>query len=296
MSPELQTYNKLPNPYFVYEKVLDNYKSDAETPEIYGCNEFISKHVNDSKYGAIKTCSIAIKFLNHLKERNDPSYQEYGCKYMYYWLYVEALESKKSINNALDLYRELNLLYNREHDGDNKFDKYISKFNNNTYEKVKKLIHIYDVFNTFASQATPEDPYMKCTSDCIKLFTSHAEECRTVYEKDFCDELNLFREKYNFFIQRIRNCEGEEYFLPPIEGFDAVSKIIIPVSLIFVTSFILPFLYKFTAFGPWINRLISKKKYMSDNINEETVQLLNSYEMEGHNSRKNNYNIAYNLS
>ncbi|SBS93219.1 PIR protein [Plasmodium ovale] len=293
---ETQTDNKLPSPYSDYKKELDNYISDSDTQGIYGCNEFRNQHLSGSKYGAVKTCTMTIKFLFHLKERNVSSYQEYGCKYLFYWLYFDALESKKSIENTLDLYREINVLYNREHDGDNKFNKYISKMNNDTFEKVKKIIHIYDVFNQYTSQVKSEVPGTKCTSSCVELFNSYADECREVYDYDFCNKLTTFGEQYNFFIRKIRECEGEEYLLPPVHVFDATSVIIIPFSLMFVTSSILSFLYKFTAFGPWIRRLIWNKKNMWENSNKQRDQSLNTCEIRKNNSKKPSYNISYNLS
>ncbi|SBT56518.1 PIR Superfamily Protein [Plasmodium ovale wallikeri] len=295
MSPDIKTRNDAVSSYSKYKDELSSYSSGDNDIYMFGCDTFTNDLLRNAEGGASKICNLALNFLRHLKERNDSSYQKDGCKYLLYWLYVDVLNKETTIENTLIVYKALNKTFNVHNDGFNMFDNYINQMNKDTYDKVEKITNIYDVFNKYISQVTSEGPGKKCTSDCINLFTSYADECRKLDDKDFCNELILFRKQYNFFIQSVRMCEKEEYLLPPVETFDTVNVIILPFSLIFVTSLILLLLYKFTAFGPWISHLISKKKNIWDNINEETDQILNSYEMVEDNSKRN-YNIAYNLS
>ncbi|SBT84737.1 PIR protein [Plasmodium ovale] len=259
-----------------------------------GCDDFSNQHIKSSKYDSPKVCAVSVKFLSHLKEKNDPSYEEEGCKYLFYWLYVKALETKKSIENTLDLYKELNKIFNEHNDGYNKFDKFINKMNKYTCENFQKIISLYEVFNIFENQEMTLVAGKKCTSNCFELFTSYVNECREINDYDFCNELNDFREYHNYFIQKILYCQGEQYLLPSVNIFNTVGIILIPLVLILVTSIILPLLYKFTPVGTWIHHKIGKKKKIRDNINEETQLLSNTYEIGEYNFKNRNYNIAYN--
>ncbi|SBT01696.1 PIR Superfamily Protein, partial [Plasmodium ovale curtisi] len=68
---------------------------------------------------------------------------------------------------------------------------------------------------------------------------------------------------------------------------------IIPFTLISFISLILPILYKFTAFGPWIRQLVFKNRNVLDNINEDINDSLQIYERENDYSKTRGYNIAY---
>ncbi|SBT00225.1 PIR Superfamily Protein [Plasmodium ovale curtisi] len=282
--------------YKAYKEQLDSYASSSDKLLIPGCNDFSNQHINGSRYDAPTVCAIGLKFLIHLKEKYDHLYEEDGCEYLYHWLYDSALGRKKSFENTLDLYKELNKIFNNDNDGNNVFDKYINKMNKYRCDKIPKIIHLYEEFNKFENEGKSQGAEKKCISTCVELFNSYVNECQEAYDYDFCNKLKIFGEQYNFFIQRVRKCEGEEYLLPPVEKLDAVNIIIIPFSLMFLTSFILPLLYKFTAFGTWLRRLIGKNENILKYINEEANHSLNTYETVNEDSKIRNYNIAYNTS
>ncbi|SBT73798.1 Plasmodium vivax Vir protein, putative [Plasmodium ovale] len=296
MSLRISTAYNVTSSYQEYKKALDSYTSSSDSIEIPGCDNFNNKHINGSTYDPSRVCTIAIKFLIHLKEKYVSSYGEEGCRYLYYWLYVKALESKKTTENTLDLYKKLNEVFNEHNDGNYMFDEYINKMDKDTCNKTQKIIHLYEVFNIFENQEPSDVEEKKCTSKCAEIFTSYVNECREEYDYDFCNELKNFREYHNFFIRKLRNCEGDKYFLPPVENFDIVGMIILPFVLILVTSLILPLLYKFTPIGPWIRHRLVKKKNVWDDMQQDENHLLRNYEMQKDNSIKPYYKIAYNSS
>ncbi|SBS93685.1 PIR Superfamily Protein [Plasmodium ovale curtisi] len=198
-----------------------------------------------------------------------------------------------SIGSTLILYKELYTRYNDE-EKLNILNMYINQMNENTSDKLVKLIGIYDILKNFDNAYKSTQKKKECTCYSIDSFSSYADECRKVYDNDFCDELKNFRNQYNFFIQNIIQSRGDQYLLPPVDNFDIVGTILVSLFLILVTSLILPLLYKFTSFGPWISQKIGKKKNIWDNINQENNILSNSYEMKSYNSNKKNYNIHYN--
>ncbi|SBS93184.1 PIR protein [Plasmodium ovale] len=290
----MQTNNNVAELYKKFKNEIVSYTNSDIPLWMPGCNNFNNQHIDNSKYEAPKLCAIAVNFLNQLKIKYDPSQEEDGCKYLYHWLNTEAVKSKTSIENTLDLYKELNDIFNEHNDGDHMFDKYRYKMNTHTCKKIDKIIGLYELFNKFESQYVSKPSEVNCTSNCSELFTSYVNECRKLYDYDFCNRLKIFREYHNTFIQKVMRCDGEQYILPPVDKFNIVGIILIPFVLILVTSFIFPILYKFTPVGPWIRHKFGKKKNIWYNINEETDKLINAYEMEEHKSSKQNYNIAYN--
>ncbi|SBS99364.1 PIR Superfamily Protein [Plasmodium ovale curtisi] len=286
--------NNIDNPYSEYKKLLDSYKGN-ESIYMFGCDKFTNEHLKNAEGYAPKICNISVSFLSHLKEQNNPSYQENGCKYLYYWLHDEISDSK-TIEDTLVVYKALNDIFNDENDGLNMFDNYINQMNNDIYHNIKKIILIYDEFNIFEKQVMPPSSQKKCTSECVTLFTNSVGECRKAYDYDFCNKLKKFRDHYNYFIQTILKCEGDQYLLPPVDNLDVVRMIIVPFVLILVACFILPLLYKFTPVGPWARHIIGKKKNTRDNINQEENHLLDDYEMEKDFPKKIHYKLAYNSS
>ncbi|SBS95263.1 PIR Superfamily Protein [Plasmodium ovale curtisi] len=296
MPIEIKTIYNAATLNYRFKEKLNSYKNCIEKKNIDGCHGFNNEHLNT---GVIqnKICEAVIQFLTHLKEETkDTTYRDNGCKYLYYWLYTHMKKDQETIKNTLKLYEELYRIYNQKHDLLNTFDNYIKEMNEHTSEKLVKLTDMYNILDNFYEGEKPPKPKVDCISGVAALYTKYLDECIKGYDDDFCDELKNFRKKHNFIIQKVLLCEGEQYLLPPVVRVNRVDMTIIPYTLISVTSFILPILYKFTAFGPWIRHLIGKNRNMLDNINEEPNQLLDTYEIGDDNSNMLNYNIAYNFS
>ncbi|SBT57517.1 PIR Superfamily Protein [Plasmodium ovale wallikeri] len=294
-SPRISTAYNVVTSYKKYKSKLTSSNSSTDVMSIGTCQSFKYENINLSSGSFPDICSTAIKFLSHLKE-NPNNYRDDGCKYLFYSLYVDVLNKNTSIEHTLNLLKKLNNIFNDDYDGMYELDSYINKMDENTSSNLVKLIDIYDMFDKFESESRSTTSIKKCASDCVQLFISYLDECRKGYDYDFCYELKNFREKYNFFIEKVITCEGEEHLLPPVDIFDTESMIIIPSVMIVVTAFIFPILYKFTAFGPWIRRSLGINKNIWENIEEETSHSMHTSEMVNTNTKKHIYNIAYNSS
>ncbi|SBS92981.1 PIR Superfamily Protein [Plasmodium ovale curtisi] len=300
MPLEIQTIYNAAYSNYIYKNKLDSYKNEREKKNLNGCGEFTSEHLND-KDDHHKICEAVILFLSHLNEKQnitynnntyeDIIYKDNGCKYLFYWLYTHVKSNEQPFKNTLILYNQLYKIYNEQHKGLNIFNEYINVMNEHTIEKLVKLTDMYNKLEHFYEKASQESEE-KCTSDVKDLYTKYLDECKYGYDYDFCDELKNFRKKYNSFIRKVVKCE-EQYLLPPVERFDTVSNTIIPFTLISFISLILPILYKFTAFGPWIRQLVFKNINVLDNINEDINDSLQIYERENDYSKTRGYNIAY---
>ncbi|SBT55787.1 PIR Superfamily Protein [Plasmodium ovale wallikeri] len=295
MTSRISTYYNVVSSYKAYEEEISKYSDDDSVIGILGCDSLSYKNIKISSDLLSKICATGIKFLSHLKEKYD-NYRDDGCKYLYYWLYVDVLKRNTSIENTLILYKDLNKKFNDDNDGLNTLDNYINKMNENTSDKIVKLIDIYKKFDEFEEEFKLAEKTVKCTSECINLFTKYLEECVNGYDYEFCKELKNFRERYNVFVQKVLHCKEEQYLLPSVEIFDTVSMILIPIVSIITVSLILPILYKFTPFGSWIHRRLGKKKDIMENINEEESHFLYTYDSEINKSKNQNYNIVYNSS
>ncbi|SBT85027.1 PIR protein [Plasmodium ovale] len=276
-----------------YKQTLDSFKNSREMKNTDGCRGFTNEHLK-TETNQDKICEAVILFLRHLKEETDSTYKDNGCKYLYYWLHTHILKKQQTIKNTLNLYKELFRIYVENHDSSNTFKNYINEMNEQTSDKLVKLTDMYNKLEDFYEIKKSHETEKKCTSGVKDLYAEYLDECRKGYDYDFCDELKNFRKKHNYYVQKVLFCEGEQYFLPPVERFDTVDMTIIPFSLMSVTTLILPILYKFTAFGPWIRRLIGKNENLLKYINEEKNHSLNTSEMENENSEILRYNIVYN--
>ncbi|SBS92765.1 PIR Superfamily Protein [Plasmodium ovale curtisi] len=265
MPLEIQTIYNAANLNYSYKEKLDSYKNSTEM-NMAGCQKFTNQHLDDG-VNVYRICVAVISFLSYLiEETENTTYRDIGCKYLFYWLYTHVKSNEQASKNMLKLYNELHRIHNEQHNSLGIFNKKIFPVTNDN-----------------------------CISGVSDLYAKYSDECREGYD-DFCDELTNFRKKHNFIIQEVLLCQGKQYILPPVEKFDTANKTIIPFSLIPLTSLILPILYKFTAFGPWIRRKIGKNKNIWKNINEETNNSLNTYEIGEDNLNMRDYNIAYNSS
>ncbi|SBS84732.1 PIR Superfamily Protein [Plasmodium ovale curtisi] len=294
-SPGISTAYNVLSTYTKYKNEISRYNNEHGVESLPGCQSFNYENIDLTKEHFPQLCTTAIKFLMHLKV-NSNTYRDEGCKYLYYSLYVEVLKRKTTFEDTLILYKKLNNLFNNEYDGMNILDIYINNMNKNTSDNLVKLIDIYELFDKFERESTSMLPKKNCTSDSDELFKGYLDDCRKGNDYDFCYELKNFREKYNTFIEKVIKCEGEQYLLPPVEMFNTASMIVAPSVIIVLTAFIFPVLYKYTEFGPWIQRRLGIKKNIWKNISEETNNSFNIYEMVDKKSKKRNYNIMYNYS
>ncbi|SBT72298.1 PIR protein [Plasmodium ovale] len=294
MSLEIPTIYNVASSYKEYKKELDTYKGHDVLIDAFDCNAFNNEFLRKSGDNVFRICYAVMNFLNLLMEKDD-SYKDKGSKYLFHWLHVDVLGNKYPIQETIILYKALHEKFNNE-EGDDTLYNYINQIDEHTSDKLVKLTSIYDKLEQFNSEYESKNEKQTCTGECMDLYNTYVDECRKGYDKDFCNELKNFREKYHFFIRKILSYEGEQHLLPPVESFNTLNVIIIPFTLILVTSLIFPILYKFTAFGPWIRRIIGKNNNMWENINEETNHSLNPYEMENKKLENSSYNISYNSS
>ncbi|SBT54965.1 PIR Superfamily Protein [Plasmodium ovale wallikeri] len=296
MSPDTPAIPKAITPYDKYQENITCYESDREHTNVYQCSGLTYTYFKSDQDNISKVCNTVLSFLNDLKVHNDYNYRDNGCKYLFYWLYSKTIDSETSFERVLDFMKKLNNIFNEHYDGLHKLDIYINQMNKDAFDKLKKIINLYDVFNTYIIKLKPPYNSVDCCSECIDLFVSYANECRQKYDFFFFNELKDFREQYNTFTDKVISCKGEQRLLPPLEFFNTVHVIVIPSFMILLTSFAFPLLYRFTAFGPWMRRLIGRDKKMLYDINEETDHSLSTYDVENNDSKIRSYNIAYNSS
>ncbi|SBT51585.1 PIR Superfamily Protein [Plasmodium ovale wallikeri] len=273
MPLEIQTIYNAAYSNCIFKNKLDSYKNNGELKNNDSCSDFTNSHLI-TKGNKQNICKAVILFF---KDLNDQTYEFEGTKH----------EDTVYRDNGCKIYTQ-------HHDNLNTLVKYINEMNKHTSDKLVRLTNLYNELDDFFTKNEKEKP--ECIGNFIDTYNNYVDECRRGNGNDFCNELKNFRKKYNFYIENVIKCRGEQYLLPPVESSDIGNTPIIPFSLIPIVSLILPILYKFTAFGPWIRNIIGKNRNVWNNMNEEPDQLLNIYEIEDDNSNMQNYNIAYNSS
>ncbi|SBT54980.1 PIR Superfamily Protein [Plasmodium ovale wallikeri] len=145
-----------------------------------------------------------------------------------------------------------------------------------------------------------------------KSCSDYTEDCSTKYKKamnkclndndDFYKALKDFKFSYNISVEQepqdLRNCKSTQYFHLP--NYDPVLEKqrnimagkILSVSLIL--SFVIPLLYKYTPFGPFLRTKINmvKDRLMNPDENESEL-LLSSTDIEDNIYDNGEYNIGY---
>ncbi|SBT58000.1 hypothetical protein POVWA1_084970 [Plasmodium ovale wallikeri] len=148
MPLEIQTIYNAAYSNCIYKDKLDSYKNNGELKNNDICSEFTNSNLI-TQDDPQKICKAVILFLSHLKEHKvvtygdtaygDTTYRDNGCKYLFYWLYNHVPKNVQTIENVLNMYKDLYRIYTQHHENLNTFDKYINEMNEHTSDKLVRL-------------------------------------------------------------------------------------------------------------------------------------------------------------
>ncbi|SBT73500.1 PIR protein [Plasmodium ovale] len=279
--------------YNTYKDKLNFYKANESQVFIGDCDNFNTKYSTYSNYDILETCKTTMRFLNHSEEQNN-SYVDEGCKYLFYWIYTEALKREIHIDTAFNIYEMLLQTYDDENDSYT-LQEYIKNINKDMLFNLIKLIGLYENFNKLKEVSKPACKNCDCAKECVKWYTGYVEECHAGYDTDFCDELENFRDLYNEHMLSENDCVGVEKILPSTRRVGLAFAISIPLVTLLMMSFIFFILYKFTSFGSLLDKMV-KKKHIWNDIENDTYKMIHDTGMISHNSENSSYLISYNTS
>ncbi|SCA81857.1 VIR protein [Plasmodium vivax] len=152
--------------------------------------------------------------------------------------------------------------------------------------KMEKLIELYKIF--FDEKFNENCSYV---SQCVILYNEYLKICHNDKDHEFCNELEKFRYKYEDRVAPL-NCVGVPKTLESTIPFDSF-VILLPCTIILITTFILFILYKFTGIGPLLRLQMRKKKYKSSNLSQHMNTMQQTYGTTSRKSGNKTYKISY---
>ncbi|KMZ76938.1 hypothetical protein PVIIG_06012 [Plasmodium vivax India VII] len=177
-----------------------------------------------------------MKYLKELKIKSAILKISYGCKYLYYKIYLDMFKDKNFNYTPQTFYKEFLENYHND-DTLGICNDYLDDIIQITLEKMEKLIELYKIL---FDKKLNED--CNCVSKCVTLYNDYLKLCRSDNDHEFCNELEKFRYIYKDRVASL-NCAGAPKTLESTKPFDAF-VILLPFTIILISTFILFILYK----------------------------------------------------
>ncbi|SBS91705.1 PIR Superfamily Protein [Plasmodium ovale curtisi] len=237
-------------------------------------------------------------------------FSDNDCNFLNYWLNGKLSDNvKDGVINVKDFYEKIK-------DKDAEFfskqcnlDNHFYNINPEIFENMKLLYKLYD--NAVKVLNIINDPNYIYEKD--KSCNDYIEECDEKYEKamdrcfnsndDFYNALIIFKDTYQFLTKSSKNtsdiCESSKFcffpeYNPVLERKQKRIMIIQNLSAPLILLFVIPLLYKYTPFGPFLRTKINmvRGRWMNQDKNENELLSL-STDIEDNISDNGEYNIGY---
>ncbi|SCO72998.1 VIR protein, partial [Plasmodium vivax] len=221
--------------YHKYKDEINSFDNDRN-----GIYESLCGNITEADDNTNNFCAKAMKYLKHLESYGPNDYSVNGCKYLSYWIHYYVFKKQKVSSKTLEFYQKL--LEEYENFDNNHFCmNYIQEINKLPYDILEKLIDLYQKFYNGNAQENKCD--CKCAKECAALYNNYRNICLEGNDDDFCNELEIFKNKYDENMLKISTCTDAPKILQSIKAFD-ISVIIIPLFLIVLISFFSFIFYK----------------------------------------------------
>ncbi|SBS92132.1 PIR Superfamily Protein, partial [Plasmodium ovale curtisi] len=292
--------------YCSYEEYKD-FKNNLESFRPVakdGYKESCFNILNDTFKGDQNILDYFSKLKQYLKKYNNNNSCKTSncCRYINYWLNDKARNLDKLNKTHFHFFKEY-----AECEDDNKTFKCTSDIyllSDEEFNPMNELYELYDayyVYNPFKDKVIVSCTY---ANEFTRKHNNLVYKCNYKENNNVCYEIERVRKLFQEDMVETRKvCQNNLENLLPIPDAYATEKIkvseflrsISPMPVIpsiIVTSLILLFLYKFTPIGSLLLGKMNKSKIMSNNIDEQTQELL-YITQENSNYRKRSYNISY---
>lgn len=225
-----------------YTEMFGRNTGEEESMFTENCKYYCSIELSDPSL--TNDCERTVTYLSSL---SDNIYQSRArsCIYLYYWLYKDVLKKNESKYDTSKLYQKFLSVY-AEYGNDSKLcDDYKEYINKNIFEKIEKLINLYEDFQKFenSSQKT-KDQDCKYAKTCSDSYNLYAKDFCSDNWNPFCVELENFKERYDAVMKSITTCGEEVPLTLPSMGGNSIATISVPVVMALLMSTILFILYK----------------------------------------------------
>ncbi|SBT84282.1 PIR protein [Plasmodium ovale] len=299
-----------------YEELVQYVKGkDTEVKNEKNCDDIILDTEFYQNQSAKEICQ-EFKFLyksfgehQNKKISEAGTLTDYDCNFLNYWLNDKL---RKTVNDDTNYVKEF---YKKIKEQDDSFfsnpkdlEEHLHVIDPYVLENMKLLYELYDskqkIVEIMHDSNSTEDKKELCngyTKTCYDNYKKSMDNCLNIYD-DFYKALKVFETDYKHLIEQETDesghCKDSEYFLLP--DYDSVlekqrnimaGKIL---SAPLILSFVIPLLYKYTPFGPFLRAKTKmiKNWWMNPEKNESEL-LLSSTDIEDNIFDNGEYNIGY---
>ncbi|SBS94698.1 PIR Superfamily Protein [Plasmodium ovale curtisi] len=237
------------------------------------------------------------------------TFTDYDCNFLNYWLNDKLKKKVSDDSNHIKLfYEQIKEQGKTFYCDDKEMENYMHVIDPQILENMKILYELYHnkqkILDIMLKQDNSNSGKELCpqyTKKCHETYIEGVYKCLNGYE-DFCKELKYFEEGYKYLTKEKTDesghCKVSEYFLLP--DYDSVlekQRRILTIKILsspLILSFVIPLLYKYTPFGPFLRAKTKmiKNRWMNPDKNEREL-LLSSTDIEDNISDNGEYNIGY---
>ncbi|SBS91708.1 PIR Superfamily Protein [Plasmodium ovale curtisi] len=266
-------------------------------------------------------CEYFVYMYNYLNkftdsQKKEKSVTDEDCHFMNYWLNVKLrdknIDAKICVN---DFYGKLKSKDESFFSSTTKLEKHLHVIDTDTLENMKLLYKLYDnavkiisiIRNEYyineEEKQKEQDLCLEYTKECDENYKKAMDRCLNS-NVDFYNALKNFKDAYDIITEQSSNesnaCKSSKFSFFP--KYDPVSekekeKRIMTIkisSTLSVLSLVLPLIYKYTPFGPFLRTKINMVKYRWINPDKNEEELLPlSTDIEDNISDNEEYNIGY---
>ncbi|SBT33381.1 PIR Superfamily Protein [Plasmodium ovale wallikeri] len=160
------------------------------------------------KTNVINSCIKVLSYLYNLILRDFLTYEEVGCKYVYYWLYYDVMENNKFNSFTLRFNTELIEKYAQMNIFMCKI--YVKGVTEDFFKNIKQHYDLYDMFHKFKDyNSKPTEEHCNYGEHCSKSYKNLMDNYCKNEMNVFC-EFIAFKPRL-FRIKRMRNIQHKEF-------------------------------------------------------------------------------------
>ncbi|SBT54776.1 PIR Superfamily Protein [Plasmodium ovale wallikeri] len=309
-----ENYTFLRNAHY-YGNLIPGFQIDTLEPKR---EKICASFLNDIGFSENKSvkemCENFIymyNYLNKIHEKRETvkTITEEDCHFMNYWLNVNL--KKNNIDASISVnkfYEKLKSMDRTFFSSTTQLENCLHVIDSGNLENMEILYELYDT----KQKITDIMFNLDITEDKKKLCQQYLEKCHDKYIEgmnnclngcdEFCKAINDFERGYNSLIENETDksgmCKSNEYFqLLDYDSFLEKQRRIMTIKILsspLILSFVIPLLYKYTPFGPFLREKINmvKNRWMNHDNNGNEL-LLSSTDVEDNISDYEEYNISY---
>ncbi|SBT03026.1 PIR Superfamily Protein [Plasmodium ovale curtisi] len=319
MQPKLVTgtYIFCTNSHY-YEALVQYVKSENEkVKNEANCENIFLDKKSDQNESAKEICQefkfLYKSFAEYHGEKKEISKEgtltDYDCNFLNYWLNDKLRKTvNDNTNYVKEFYRKIKERDSTFFSSPNDLETHLYDIHPKILENMKLLYDLYvikkkitDLIFDQDNTAVYKELCKRYTKECYDKYIEGMKNCLNIYD-DFYKALKVYETDYKHLIEQETDesghCKDSEYFLLP--DYDSVlekqrnimaGKIL---SAPLILSFVIPLLYKYTPFGPFLRAKTKmiKNWWMNPEKNESEL-LLSSTDIEDNIFDNGEYNIGY---